>query len=495
MAINKSTIAKDGGPELVLGLIGAVGTDLDQVRKILEERLQVFGYSVDYIHITKDVIPRIVDVKWKKRDEYDRLVALMNAGDKARKKFKNNAILAIGAAAVIHSKRKKGGPNQAHAYIISSLKHPDEVDKLRAVYPQGFYLIGVHSDEDIRRKRLLEDKRITASESIDHLFCRDQDGQLEYGQRVTDTFHLADFFVRFDGDVESVKYSLWRVLDLLFGNPHLTPTFDEFAMYMAFSASLHSADLSRQVGAVICKNESILATGANDVPRAGGGQYWSDNKTWEQTPDIHNDGRDFVIGCDPNKIEQQRMINEIVAEGVNQKLNREKLRKVLEKCRIRDLTEFGRVMHAEMDTLLSCARSGISIQNSELYVTTFPCHNCAKHIVAAGVKRVVFIEPYPKSKALQLHKDSIQLGFHVGSTQQKNNTLVQFEPFVGVGPRQFFDLFSMRLGSGYPLIRKEQNGKIKAWKQEDGKLRLRMLPITYLDLELEASSQFLDVIN
>ncbi|MDN3612645.1 hypothetical protein QWZ16_23945 [Vibrio ostreicida] len=29
-------------------------------------------------------------------------------------------------------------------------------------------------------------------------------------------------------------------------------------------------------------------------------------------------------------------------------------------------------------------------------VRLFPCHNCAKHIVASGIKRVVYVEPYPK---------------------------------------------------------------------------------------------------
>lgn len=41
-------------------------------------------------------------------------------------------------------------------------------------------------------------------------------------------------------------------------------------------------------------------------------------------------------------------------------------------------------------------------------MTTFPCHYCARHIVAAGIYEVQYIEPYPKSKALQLHADAIE---------------------------------------------------------------------------------------
>ena len=137
-----------------------------------------------------------------------------------------------------------------------------------------------------------------------------------------------------------------------------------------------------------------------------------------------------------------------------------------------------------MEALLSCARNHVSAREATLYCTTFPCHNCAKHIVAAGIARVVYIEPYSKSKAAELHSDSITLGF------AKEEDAVHFEPFVGVGPRRFFDLFSMRLGSGYPLKRKDRGGQILNWEPEESKLRIQMLPCSYIELEIIASSMF-----
>ena len=68
-----------------------------------------------------------------------------------------------------------------------------------------------------------------------------------------------------------------------------------------------------------------------------------------------------------------------------------------------DLIEFSRTVHAEMAAIVDAARRGVSVQDCNLYTTTFPCHECAKHIVAAGIRRVVYIEPYPKSQALSLH--------------------------------------------------------------------------------------------
>ena len=47
--------------------------------------------------------------------------------------------------------------------------------------------------------------------------------------------------------------SVSRLVELLFGNPFISPNFDEYAMFMAYASSLRSADLSRQIGAVIAR--------------------------------------------------------------------------------------------------------------------------------------------------------------------------------------------------------------------------------------------------
>ena len=58
-----------------------------------------------------------------------------------------------------------------------------------------------------------------------------------------------------------------------------------------------------------------------------------------------------------------------------------------------------------------------------------------------------------------------------------------FEPFVGVGPRRYFDLFSTKLGNGYPLKRKIA-GKTALWeKSQNAAVRVPMLPTSYLERE------------
>ncbi len=125
-------------------------------------------------------------------------------------------------------------------------------------------------------------------------------------------------------------------------------------------------------------------------------------------------------------------------------------------------------------------RDAASAQSRLPFTAHVPCHNCAKHIVAAGVSRVVFVEPYPKSKALEFHDDSI---VYADSDAGIDDRLVRFEPFVGVGPRRFFELFSMNLGSSYKLERKiSDTGAKKDWRIENAQLRLQLRPTSYLRL-------------
>lgn len=164
-------------------------------------------------------------------------------------------------------------------------------------------------------------------------------------------------------------------------------------------------------------------------------------------------------------------------------------RKQLGDTGIFDITEYGRAVHAEMEALLSCARSAVSPVGGTLYCTTFPCHNCAKHIVAAGISRVVFVEPYPKSRALELHDDAIVLKHE--SKSASGNHKVEFEPFVGVGPRRFVDLFSIHLGSGKKMKRKEDSRAV-VWNPKSASMRVPLLPGSYIEREIEAVDILVD---
>ena len=113
-----------------------------------------------------------------------------------------------------------------------------------------------------------------------------------------------------------------------------------------------------------------------------------------------------------------------------------------------------RVSSAHTLAVLSdAARKGLAVERGTLFCTTFPCHLCAKHIVAAGIKRVVFLEPYPKSYAWKLHSDSIEVD------ERGHATKVNFEAFIGVSPYRYRDLFEKKS--------RKKDGVAQKWNEDE----------------------------
>lgn len=53
-----------------------------------------------------------------------------------------------------------------------------------------------------------------------------------------------------------------------------------------------------------------------------------------------------------------------------------------------------RTIHAEMNAVLQCAKFGIKTDDAEIYVTHFPCLQCTKMILQAGIKKIYFLKDY-----------------------------------------------------------------------------------------------------
>ena len=357
-------------------------------------------------------------------------------------------------------------------------------------------MIGLYASETARKNALML-RGMTEPEAI-KLIEMDLEGDAKSGQQTRKTFELADAWVEND-------QQLARLLDLIFGNCFQTPGDDENAMSLAYTEALRSSDLSRQVGAaIVSETGELIATGRNEVPTAGGGQY---SPPEEDTPTA----RDCDLGEDYNQRERQAIQRELVA-GVGSlvkerfKCNplteeqvvqiQEIVTDTLQNSRLREITEYGRAVHAEMSALMTAVRIGVSVRGATLYCTTFPCHNCAKHLVASGIKRVVFVEPYPKSKAKDLHADSIKLvGEEVPeskmseATSRSKRPRVLFEPFVGVGPRRYFDLFSINLGAGRTISRKDGAGKKLNFLPNEATPRVPLAAMNYLLREMDSADK------
>jgi deoxycytidylate deaminase len=307
----------------------------------------------------------------------------------------------------------------------------------------------------------------------------DADEEQVFGQRTRDTFYLSDVFISLKESSEQIA----RFLDLVFGYPFHTPNLDQRSMYLAYAASLTSGDLARQVGAaMVDMHGDTLSVGWNDVPKAGGGLYG---------PGMSEE-RDMDRGLDSNDEEKLAMAHKILGRtGADESTvaDPKAVRMDLKGTGFFDITEFGRAVHAEMEAILACARSGRSPRGASLYVTTFPCHNCTRHVIAAGIAKVYYIEPYAKSKALQLHGDAIT--DQEGSSDGRK---IPFLPFIGIGPRRYLDLFSLSLGTGYPIERKV-DGKKVAWLRAMATPRLQMPAVSYLIRERVASSTLDNLIS
>ena len=62
------------------------------------------------------------------------------------------------------------------------------------------------------------------------------------------------------------------------------------------------------------------------------------------------------------------------------------------------------VLHAEANAISKVAKSGNSSQDATLYVTASPCMECAKLIIQAGIKRVVYLDEYRLTDGIDLLK-------------------------------------------------------------------------------------------
>jgi len=471
-------------PELVIGFTGPIGIDMEATADRLEKILKSFDYSCRRIKLTDEMLDIDVGKKVDESTYINKYNSLIEYANEVRRRTQLPDIMAVRAISAIRRVRKdKTGsselPLSGNAYILRQLKRPEEVELLRSVYQQQFILVSVHETKQKRsayiRSKCVQhgngahdDDQLAAD--IENIILRDENEDDDtYGQRLRETFPKGDVFITQEPRPSDVD-ALQRFFELLFGRNDISPTPDEQGMYLAKAASVRSVDLSRQVGATIISSEGeILALGCNEVPKSGGGTYWT-------TSDI--DQRDYQLGYDPNDREKKRVLRDLLerleATGYLKRSGKRKsdIEAVLKEtlrvdgpnsvrsARLMDIIEFGRIIHAEMHALTEATRFGRAVSGATLFCTTFPCHLCAKHIVSSGIARVVYIEPYPKSYAYKLHSDAIEL-------DEKIEGKVSFDPFLGIAPYRYRNLFET-------TKRKDDEGNFKKWKLGKPGIRLEI---------------------
>jgi dCMP deaminase len=136
------------------------------------------------------------------------------------------------------------------------------------------------------------------------------------------------------------------------------PSIDEYFLEIATVVAKRSTCLRNRVGAVIVRDKQILSTGYNGAPR--------------------NMEHCLDIGC-------IRQINNIES-GTRH-----------EKCR---------AVHAEQNAIIQAALHGAGIEGATLYCTHQPCILCTKMIINSNIKRVVYLNSYPDTDALEFFRDA-----------------------------------------------------------------------------------------
>lgn len=138
------------------------------------------------------------------------------------------------------------------------------------------------------------------------------------------------------------------------------PDWDTYFLRIAKLVAERSTCLRRQVGAVIVQNKRILATGYNGAPNG--------------VAHCH----ELPGGC---LREAQN-----IPSGQRQEL-----------CR---------GLHAEQNAIIQAAEFGVSLRGGIVYCTHQPCITCAKMIINAGIKRVVFLGSYPDEMSVGMLKEA-----------------------------------------------------------------------------------------
>ena len=136
------------------------------------------------------------------------------------------------------------------------------------------------------------------------------------------------------------------------------PSWDEYFMEMAELARKRTTCIRRGVGAVIVKDNRVIATGYNGVPKG-------------------------ITHCSEAGCLRQQLG---VPSG-----------KMHELCR---------GVHAEQNAIIQAAAMGHAIEGATLYCTTQPCSVCTKMIINAGIKRVIVKETYPDELAQRMMNEA-----------------------------------------------------------------------------------------
>lgn len=257
--------------ELIIGLCGAIGAGVKRLKTAVIKELKQANYHVEHIRLSELIANTQSDPDSVLTLEgFDRYNTLQNLGDELRKKNSNTTVAEMGIRRIglirnaLFGNGEESGKavkvTKKVAYVVDQIKHHEEVELFKEVYRNNFYLIGLLRTQSEREKNLKEEG-ISNPADVTNLLERDRNSNDKHGQHVEKAIQMADYFIRNLDETEQLNSSIKRFINLIHGVGNITPKRDEKGLYAAYSSSLASACLSRQVGAAIMER-------------------WADNRYW-----------------------------------------------------------------------------------------------------------------------------------------------------------------------------------------------------------------------
>lgn len=161
----RSRMAKDlavvTNPELVFGLVGPIGVDVEALMDALAEALKDVGYTPIPIHLTRLIRDKRIKVKLDFStycSRFHSLIAYANAYRKLAKSAAAMAGIAILEIRRLLAKITKNSdtPALGTAYIVRQFKRPEEIDLMRRVYGRKFVQVSVFGSAADRRRVMME---------------------------------------------------------------------------------------------------------------------------------------------------------------------------------------------------------------------------------------------------------------------------------------------------------------------------------------------------
>jgi len=397
------------GNPLVVGLTGSFGSGCSTLAEALSSRCGFAGFPLS----------APLKEAWRKKNDRDPKQAprgeLQDMGNMWAGK-KGQDILAQRAS-------RAASKDKPPRIVFDGIKREDEVHFFRDKYP-SFCLIAVQCSRDKRwnRVRRSYEAQGLGEREFERDDMRDQIEEVKHGQQVALCVDDADIVINNEDDLSrtgalnALRMRVERYLGLLAGQPASGPSPEEVAMAVAYTQAEASQCIKRHVGAAVVDGDgALVSVGFNENPR-----------TMKTCPELYGHCRkDELITRYLEDLEGKfcpecgRRLNNLVPPF---------------RCRSCGLSLKGHyfpdhgvrwchAVHAEERALGLVA--GADLKGCTLYTTTFPCLNCAKLISDAGIRRVMYVEPYPERESAKL------------LTQND----IDVVPFEGVKARAFHKLY------------------------------------------------------